>query len=130
MKDIETSALDGCTKLSSLTVGKGLSEIGSWLTSPLLRMGDKASLKSITIPETVTKIIANGFSDFISITFEDTESIWYITSSSTYSDGTEIGPMSSDPAENASKIRESIAKIRENSIYLTGYYLYNSKMVE
>ena len=130
VKDIETSALDGCTKLSSLTIGKGLSEIGSWLTSPLLRMGDKASLKSITIPETVTKIIANGFSDFISITFEDTESIWYITSSSTYTDGTEIGHMSSDPAENASKIRESIAKIRENSIYLTGYYLYNSKMVE
>lgn len=41
VKYIETSALDGCTKLSSLTIGKGLSEIGSWLASPLVRMGIK-----------------------------------------------------------------------------------------
>ncbi len=119
VKYIETSALDGCTKLSSLTIGKGLSEIGSWLASPLVRMGDKANLKSITIPETVTKIIAYGFNVFTSVTFEDTESIWYITDSPTYTDGTEIGSMSSDPAENAAKLKANYSK-----------RWYNSKMTQ
>lgn len=76
-------------------------------------------MKSIIIPETVTKIIAYGFNVFTSVIFEDTESIWYITSSSTYSDGTEIGPMSSDPAENAAKLKANYPK-----------RWYNSKMVE
>lgn len=104
-------AFYGCTNLSSVTLGIGLSEFQDWFDTH--NYGSTPSkLTSITIPKTITKMVCPiGFSSSVtSITFEDTESIWYITSSPAYTDGTEIGPMSSDPAENAAKLKANYSK--------------------
>ncbi|MCR5125486.1 MAG: leucine-rich repeat domain-containing protein [Treponema sp.] len=77
-------------------------------------------LKSVVIPDSVTTIDANAFrgcTKLSNATFEDTESIWYRTYSLTYSDGTEIGSMSTDPAENATKLKANYT-----------YRWYNSKL--
>ncbi len=113
-------AFYGCTNLSSVTLGTGLSEFQDWFDTH--NYGSTPSkLTSITIPKTITKMVCpiGFYSSVTSVIFEDTESIWYITSSSTYSDGTEIGPMSSDGAENAAKLKANYPK-----------RWYNSKMVE
>ena len=58
-----------------------------------------------------------------SVTFVDTESKWYETGSSNHlSGGREIGPMTTDPAENAALL---------SSLWrASGTYLYNENYVQ
>ena len=81
---------------------------------------DNSKLESITIPASVTRIAIfafNNCSKLTSATFADTESTWYKTSSSSYTNGTEIGAFSAtDTATNATKLKSTYKN----------YYLYNS----
>lgn len=112
-------AFSRCYKMTNVVLSENLTSIGS------LAFYDCSSLTSITIPAGVTSIGSNAFSGhnssismkLTSATFADPESTWYSTSSSSYTNGTEIGSMSAtDTAENATKLKSTYA----------ASYLYNS----
>ena len=76
-----------------------------------------STVSAITIPATVKKIGKFAFSQskLTSVEFTDSDSIWYQTDSSNYTNGTKIGAMSADDAE------ENAKKLRSTYDY---YYLY------
>lgn len=74
-----------------------------------------SSLQDIVIPASVTKIGHMAFynSNLKTATFADTASKWYYTTSSLYTNGTEIGAMSETASENATTLM--------NTTYITKY---------
>lgn len=76
-----------------------------------------STVSAITIPATVKKIGKFAFSQskLTSVEFTDSDSIWYQTDSSNYTNGTKIGAMSADDAE------ENAKKLKSTYDY---YYLY------
>ena len=107
---IDSEHFYNCTRLTSVTIPEGVTSIG------YSAFYGCSNLKSLTIPSSVTSIGSSAFCDCESVTFVDTESKWYKTGESDYTGGWEIGPMSTDPAENAALLRK-------------GDYLYNEKYV-
>ena len=113
---IGNRAFQGCTGLTSVTIPDSVTSIGEYAFEGC------TSLTSVTIPSSVTSIGEYAFENctiLTSVTFADTESEWYWTDSSDYTNGKSMGAMSSeDTATNATKLVKT---------YYKGKYLYNSK---
>ena len=84
-----------CDNLTSVTIPEGVTSIGY---EAFYACG---KLTSVTIPSSVTFLSNRAVYGIRSVTFVDTESKWYESGSSTLSNNREIGPMTTDPAENA-----------------------------
>ena len=109
---IGNRAFMNCSKLNSMTLGKKLESIGY---QGLLY----CKMDTLQFPKTLKTIAPDAFSSCLkSVIFEDTDSVWYYTENSNFTNGISIGSMSStNYAENATKI---VSTYRQ-------YYLYNDK---
>ena len=105
VKAIGGKAFLGCTALTSIAIPDGVTTIVRYAFTGC------TALASITIPASLTSIGISAFSNcpvLTSATFADTESIWYSTSSSSFTGGNPIGAMSAtDKSENAAKLSKN-----------------------
>ncbi len=116
---IDKENFKSCSNLTSVTIPEGVTSIGSCAFESC------SNLTSVTIPRSVTSLGDGALDGIESVTFVDTESKWYKTGESDYTGGREIGPMSTDPAENAALL--------SNTIWGYGCpptYLYNENYVQ
>ena len=105
------AAFSGCSGLTSITIPSGVTSVGAYAFQ------DCIGLISITIPSGVTKIGKGAFtscSKLTGVTFADTTSSWYWTTSEYFTGGTKRGPMSSDATANATLLTKTYSE----------YYLY------
>ena len=95
-------AFRGCTSLTSVDIGENVTSIGSYAFISC------SGLTSVTIPNSVRRMGCNPFigcSNLQDVYFDDTETGWYISSSSTATSGTNITVENS--ATNAKKLTSS-----------------------
>ena len=118
-------AFSRCSALTSVTMEKGVTSIGGSefqfcsklknviIPDSITSIGINAfyncsSLTSVVIPGSVNSIGGGAFQDcssLMGVTFSDTKIKWYATTKYDYSEGTLKGPMSSDPAVNATLLQ-------------------------